>query len=55
MEEWFFDNDFVRNCSYDEENMEEDNKENELRICGELNESLMFEYLKGKWEDEFMS
>lgn len=34
--------------------MEEDNKENELRTCGESNESPML-YSKGKREDESMS
>lgn len=55
MEERLSDSDLARNCSYDEGNMEEDDKENELRTCGESNESPMFEYSKGKREDESMS
>lgn len=55
MEEHLSDSDRARNCSDDEENMEEDDKENELRTCGESNESSMFEYSKGKREEESMS
>ena len=55
MEEPLSNSDLARNCSDEEENMEEDDKENELRTCGESNESPMFEYSKGKRKEESAS
>ena len=55
MEEHLSDSDLARNCSDDEENMEENDKENELRTYGESNESPMFGCSKGKREEESTS
>ena len=60
VEEQLYDSEFVGNCSDNEQNMEEEDKENELRTCGESNESpigkkKMLEYSKGKREEEFLS
>ena len=57
VEEQLYDSEFVENCSDNEQNMEEEDKENELRTCGESNESpiakeKMLEYSKGKREEE---
>lgn len=56
MEEHLSDSELTRNCS----DVEEDDKENELRTSGELNESpmatgKMFEYSKRKREEESLS
>ena len=60
VEEQLYDSEFVENCSDNEQNMEEEDKENELSTCGESNESpiakeKMLEYSKGKREEEFLS
>ena len=60
MEEHLSDSEVVRNCGDDEEDMNEDDKENELRTCGESNESpiakeKMSECSKRKREEESIS
>jgi len=59
MEEQLCDSELATNCS-DDKDMEENDKENELRTCGESNESpiakkKMFEYSKHKREEQSMS
>ncbi|XP_020608082.1 exonuclease 1-like isoform X2 [Orbicella faveolata] len=59
MEEQLCDSELATNCS-DDQDMEENDKENELRTCGESNESpiakkKMFEYSKHKREEQSMS